>query len=57
MEFEYTCAMPVYTARGRLSQGRIVELETPLPLESAEVEVVIKVVRQLSVLRCRNLPS
>lgn len=35
--------MPVYTARGRLSQGRIVELETPLPLECAEVEVIISV--------------
>ncbi|MFN3689719.1 MAG: hypothetical protein ACK4UU_02205 [Fimbriimonadales bacterium] len=35
--------MPVYTVRGKLLQGRIVELETPLPLESADVEVVISV--------------
>lgn len=40
--------MPVYTVRGRLSQGRIVELETPLPLEGAEVEVVITVAPQAS---------
>lgn len=35
--------MPVYTARGKLSQGRVVELSTPLPVESAEVEVVISI--------------
>lgn len=35
--------MPVYTARGKLSQGRLVELSTPLPVESAEVEVVISI--------------
>ncbi|MFN7019589.1 MAG: hypothetical protein ACK4RG_10035 [Fimbriimonadales bacterium] len=35
--------MPVYTVRGKLLQGRIVELETPLPLESADVELVISV--------------
>lgn len=39
----YSYGMPVYTVRGRLSQGRIVELETPLPMESADVEVVISV--------------
>lgn len=39
----YPLGMPVYTARGRLSQGRIVELEKPLPVESAEVEVIISV--------------
>lgn len=35
--------MPIYTARGKLLQGRVVELDTPLPVESAEVEVVISI--------------